>query len=113
MIIKFDELPLSKLENFNGGDGVFVANIFQDENNKILRGLLKKGCSIGLHRHIPSSETIFILSGNGKNICDGEVEFLSKGDCHYCKKGSEHTLINIGDEDLTFFAVVPVHDKGE
>ena len=31
-----------------------------------------------------------------------------KGDCHYCPKGHTHSLINNSDEDLVFFAVVPV-----
>ena len=31
----------------------------------------------------------------------------SCGYCHYCKKGSSHTLVNDGEEELVFFAVVP------
>ena len=40
-------------------------------------------------------------------IIDGKEEILTEGDCHYCKKGQTHTLINIGEEDLIFYAVVP------
>ena len=107
MIIKFDEMKATELKAFYGGEGVFVANMFVDENNKILRGKLAVGCSIGLHRHEPTSEVIFILSGKGKSVCDGVEEVLVRGDCHYCPKGSEHCLINIGEEDLCFYAVVP------
>ena len=78
-----------------------------DELNRIMKGSLQKGSSIGLHRHETSSEIVYILSGNGKAICDGVEEELRAGDCHYCKKGSEHTVMNIGDEELVFFAVVP------
>jgi mannose-6-phosphate isomerase-like protein (cupin superfamily) len=107
MIIKFDEIKETELTAFYGGEGALIANMFVDENNKILRGKLVPGASVGVHRHIPSSEIIFILSGKGKSICDGKEELLFAGDCHYCPKGSEHCLINVGEEDLLFYAVVP------
>lgn len=44
--------------------------------------------------------------GDGVAVLDGEQERLSVGDCHYCKKGQSHMLINIGTEDLVFYAVV-------
>ena len=108
MIIKFDDIEKKELKNFYGGEGALVANMFVDDRNKILRGKLEKGCSIGLHRHEPTSEIIFILSGKGKSICDGREELLFAGDCHYCPKGSEHCLINVGEEPLCFYAVVPM-----
>lgn len=107
MIIKFSEMEEKKLQAFYGGDGALIANMFVDEKNKILRGKLVPGASIGAHKHEPTSEIIFILSGKGKSICDGVEENLSAGDCHYCPKGSEHCLINVGDDDLCFYAVVP------
>ncbi|MDE5990720.1 MAG: cupin domain-containing protein [Clostridia bacterium] len=106
-MIKFDEMQATKIPNFYGGEGAIEATMVVDELNKILKGRLVKGSSIGLHKHETSSEIIFILSGVGKTICDGVEEKLQSGDCHYCKKGSEHTLINIGDDDLIFYAVVP------
>ena len=106
-MIKFDETNFKVLPNFNGGEKEFYANIVTDELNKILKGRLIPGASIGLHRHETSSEIIFFLSGRGKVITDGVEERISAGDCHYCKKGSEHTMINDTDEDLIFYAVVP------
>lgn len=107
MIIKFNEMEETQLKAFYGGEGALIANMYVDEKNKILRGKLVHGASIGLHRHVPSSEIIFIISGRGKAICDGVEEILNPGDCHYCPKGSEHTLMNMGEEDLCFYAVVP------
>ena len=51
-------------------------------------------------------EIIFILSGSCKVIYEGKEEYLTVGDCHYCKKGQSHAIINNGDEDLVMFAVV-------
>ncbi|MCI8552055.1 MAG: cupin domain-containing protein, partial [Lawsonibacter sp.] len=67
------------------------------------------GCTIGLHTHETNSEVICILSGMGKVLCDGEYEAVSAGSVHYCPKGHEHSLINDGQEDLTYFAVIPEH----
>ena len=107
MIIKFDEIKEKELKAFYGGEGALLANMYVDDRNKILRGKLVPGTTIGLHRHEPTSEIIFILSGKAKSICDGVEELLFAGDCHYCPKGSEHCLINVGEEDLCFYAVVP------
>lgn len=107
MLIRFDTMEETVLKNFNGGEKEFRAHMRIDENGKILKGRLEPGASIGLHTHTTSSEIIFYLSGSGYVITDGEEERVTVGDCHYCPKGSAHTMINDGDEDLVFYAVVP------
>ena len=107
MLIKFNEMEEKELKAFQGGMYALNAKIYDDGQNKILRGRLLPGASIGLHRHATSSEIIFILAGQGKSICDGKEELLFSGDCHYCPKGSEHCLINTGTTELLFCAVVP------
>ena len=69
------------------------------------------GSSIGLHTHEGNSEMIYILSGTGKVLCDGEYEPLAAGDCHYCPMGHSHAMFNDGDEDLVYFAIVPTHPQ--
>ncbi len=108
MKIPFESMPETVLEKFCGGEKEFRAHMYIDQNGKILRGRLIAGASIGLHTHETSSEIIYYLSGSGKVICDGAEERVTAGDCHYCPKGSAHTMINDGEEDLVFFAVVPV-----
>ena len=107
MYIELKNLPVSALEHFNGGEKTFFANMYIDEAARILLGRLEPGASIGLHTHETSSEIIYFLTGSGKAVCDGVEERVAPGGCHYCPKGHAHTLINDGDEDLTFFAVVP------
>ena len=68
--------------------------------------LSPKGPTIGEYIHSTNSEMAYILSGNGKHICDGKEELLRKGVCAYCPKGSKH-CINKGDEDIVIFTVVP------
>lgn len=107
MKIMFDRMNDTVLEHFNGGEGQFVAKMFNDGKCKILRGLLKPGCSIGMHTHVTSSEVIYVLSGEGRMYMGDEVETLTAGDCHYCPLGQSHSFVNESQEDLVFFAVVP------
>ncbi len=106
MKLCFDEIPETRLESFYGGEKHLAANMYVDEHGKILRGRLEAGASIGLHTHDTSAEIIYFLSGSGKVITDGKTETVKAGDCHYCPKGSAHTMINDSADDLTFFAVV-------
>ncbi len=106
-MIDFTRIPETTLPHFKGGVGEFYACMAGDSLCKILRGRLSPGHTIGLHTHDTSAEIIFFLSGTGKMILDGTEERIELGLCHYCPKGSAHTMINDGDEDIVFLAVVP------
>ena len=108
-MIDFKNVPEKYLPDFKGGEGAFTPKMITDELNKIMLGKLDEGCSIGLHTHDTSSEIIFFISGQGKVIHNGVEEPVAPGLCHYCKMGSEHSLINTGSEPLMFYAVVPEH----
>ena len=59
-----------------------------------------------MHTHQTSDDINYILAGTGKAICDGHEEKLVQGVCHICKKGSEHSIINTGGENLVMLTVV-------
>ena len=107
MMIDFQSMPDTILPKFKGGEGQLVAKMLGDDLNRILYATLAPGHSIGLHTHDTSSEIMYFLSGRGTVTVDGVAETVSAGLCHYCQKGSAHTLVNDGEEDLVFFAVVP------
>lgn len=115
MIIKLDEISVSHLPEFKGGQKEFAAHMFFDGTNRIFKGCLIPGASIGMHTHQDSCEVIFILSGNGliheKGPGEQEVSCsaVSAGDCLYCPKGHTHSLVNpdSSKSDLIFYAVVP------
>ena len=109
MLIPFDTINDTVLENFKGGQGTFIPKIFDDGMCKIMRGRLQPHSHLGLHTHEGNSEVIFILSGTGRVLYQGEYIALKAGDCHYCPMGHGHSLINDTDEELTFYAVVAEH----
>ncbi len=106
MIINFDKIEEQILPNFKGGDKEVALRIFDDPQNRIMRGRLARGASIGLHTHDTNCEIIFVTRGSGHVIDDGERLPLTAGDCHYCPQGHTHSLINDASDTLEFFAVV-------
>ncbi len=103
-----DAMEDQEIVHFYGGEGSTIAKMAVEDGVRIIvRGRLSPGSSIGLHTHTDSLEVIFILSGHGKVLFEDGEERLGPGDCHYCPKGCRHSLINDGDEDLVFSAVVP------
>lgn len=82
------------------------AKLYRDEAGKIILCHIHPGGSIGLHRHEASDDINYVLSGTGKAFCNGVEEVLSPGCCHICKKGSEHSICNTGQEDLVLFTLV-------
>ena len=109
MLLNFDQIEEKVIPKMRGGEGEMITRMFVNEDTKIMRGRLTPGSTIGLHTHETDSEMIFILSGAGKVLCDGEYEPLSAGSVHYCPKGHAHSLINDGTEDLEILAMIPTH----
>ncbi|MCQ2566749.1 MAG: cupin domain-containing protein [Clostridia bacterium] len=107
MLINFSEMEPKTIQAFKGGEREVQTCMFKDENGKIARFSLEPGASIGFHLHDTSSEMIYVISGSGKALFDASEEALLPGICHYCPKGHSHSVINSGNETLTFFAVVP------
>jgi quercetin dioxygenase-like cupin family protein len=107
MVIDFDAIEPTRLENFNGGTGVTVASMFADEHNRIMRGYLAPGASIGDHAHGTSSEIMYALEGSCTVwVDDGAPERVTAGMCHYCPKGHAHRVVNDTDENLYFLTVI-------
>lgn len=106
MLIDFNTIKEITLPGMNNGTGEMTAKMYMDENGKIIPCTIHKGGSIGIHKHETSDDINYVLSGSGKAICDGKEEILNAGCCHICKKGSEHSVINTGDDDLVLLTIV-------
>lgn len=111
MIIRLEEIPQSILPAFKGGEKELRANMHFDGRNRMFKGCLVPGSSIGVHTHDDSCETIFIISGAGTilEIENGveSVRQVKAGDCLFCDKGQTHSLRNTSEaEDLVFYASV-------
>lgn len=107
MIIDFNNIEEVSLPAFQGGEKQLFARMYADGLNKIMKGRLVPGATIGLHTHETSSEILFVTKGCGHVIYDGESTAVKAGDIHYCPKGHAHTFINDSDSEVEIIAVVP------
>ena len=108
MIIDFLTMNEEAKPNFKGGEKEYNVKMFNTDGNKIMRGRLVPGASIGYHTHEEDQEVIYILEGEG-SLVDENGNVLDKvlpGQATMCPKGESHSLTNKGDKDLVFFAVV-------
>ena len=106
MLLDFNAMKEITMPGMHDGTGTITAKMYIDKQGKIIPSSIHAGGSIGLHKHGTSDDINYILSGEGKAICDGKVEILVAGTCHICKKGSEHSIINTGTEDLVMLTIV-------
>lgn len=109
MKVDFENIEEKAIPAFKGGEKEFNVRMYTDSLNKIMKGRLIPGASIGMHKHEGNSEIMFITKGTGHVIFDGVSVALKAGDVHYCPMGHSHSLINDSDSDLEFSAVVPQH----
>lgn len=106
MKINYPEMNEQEIPAFKGGEKCFNVKMFTDEHNKIMKGRLIPGATIGYHTHETDCEIIYIISGHGTMVNDDGSEPVNPGEVHYCPKGRAHSLQNTGNEDLIFFGVV-------
>ena len=78
MIFEYDENNLEKFENFKGGEKYIEAKMYFDGLNRFMIGHIPYGGSVGEHVHETNSEVIYVISGNGYVIYDGQREELHK-----------------------------------
>ena len=109
MLIDFNDIKEITVPGMNNGTGEMSAKMYMDKEGKIIPCRIHVGGSIGSHKHETSDDINYALSGEGKAFCDGEEELLYAGTCHICKKGSIHSIINTGKEDLVLLTIVAEH----
>lgn len=106
MMIHFDKLEETLRQDFRGGKKECRLKIHKEESVRFMRGILPAGASIGKHIHENNEEIIYVLEGSGYIIDDGKEEKIEAGQCNYCPKGHSHSLMNAGNRDLTFLAII-------
>ena len=106
MLIDFNDTEEITVPGMNNGTGTMSAKMYIGRQGKTIPCSIHPGGSIGPHKHESSDDINYVLSGNGKAICDGKEEILRAGTCHICKKGSVHSIENTGNEDLVLLTVV-------
>lgn len=106
MQIDFSKIDSMTFPGMNNGTGTMSAQMFNDESYRIIPTTIHPGGSIGMHKQESGDDLNYIISGAGKAICDGIEEELKPGVMHICPKGSSHSIINTGEDDLMMLTIV-------
>ncbi len=106
MKVDFDSLDEVRISNMNGGVGHVLVRMSYDGRRRIIQTRMPPGSSIGEHLQTTGDDTNFVVSGAGTAVCDGKEEPLRPGTCHICPKGSRHSIVNTGDDELVLWTVV-------
>lgn len=112
MIIKNESKRQEIKQNMRGGNGnIEITHIagteFLGENCRLFSQItVKPGDSIGEHQHVGEQEIFYFVQGNGVVIDDGKQFEIGPGDVMVTPDQSSHSVINTGDKDLVFMALI-------
>ena len=101
-----------RIERMCGGFGhVTIKHLLEKEQLNGKCGLyaevtIEPGCSLGFHEHHKESETYYILSGEADYNDNGTIRPVKAGDVTYTPSGEGHGLINTGDGEFVFMALI-------
>lgn len=99
-------------QNMRGGKGdVEISHITDNEilgtNCRLFAQItVKPGDSIGEHQHVGEREIFYFLQGNGIVIDNGKQSEIGPGDVMVTPDQSSHSVVNTGNEDLVFMALI-------
>lgn len=95
----------------HGGEGrTTIKHYFVKESDlpvSVQMWTLDPGASEGMHTHDdpPLEEVYLVVSGTATLTLDGEVHRLGPGDAMLSKAGTDHDLVNTGEEPLRVIVV--------
>ncbi len=93
VLLKRDDLPAGRIQMINWAK-------------------IPKGKSFAPHYHESMIEVFIMISGKVKAKIDDEEDILEKGDMVIAKEGQIHTMTNLSDEDVEYFAMGIVTAEG-
>lgn len=117
MLIK----SLSQIPQFTAGDETLLREVLHpvnediDLNYSIAHAVVLPGKASLPHILHRRSEVYFILNGTGEMHLNGKTAQVKKGDTVFIPAGANQHIVNIGDTDLEFLAMVspPWTDESE
>lgn len=112
MIRHKEEREVQKAEHASGGAGYILKEALikgeqlGDGCGMFSEVIIKPGCELGYHEHHGETETYYLLKGKGIYNENGTKREICAGDVTFCPDGEGHGLVNDGDEDIIFIALI-------
>ena len=88
--------------------------LFTGVKSQLVAMHIPAGGEIGQETHGHVEQALFILSGSGKTILNGEEKQIGAGDVVVVTPGTQHNFVNTGSEPLKIYTIYspPNHIDG-
>ncbi len=114
IVIRRREKSIVSIEKPQNGDGILtfkkILNGVEELDNKgraFNHCFLEPNSGLGYHKHIGTTETMYILKGKAKYIAENDNEtILNPGDTTFTDNGQGHSIYGMSEESLEFIALV-------
>lgn len=106
MIVNYQEITPTKIENMRGGEGSVYIQKFNTENFLMARITIPQNASIGKHEHTMDNEYVYVEEGNGECLINDVWVPLSKGASHLNQREHTHSIRNNSFADLVIIAYI-------
>ena len=106
MRVNLNEIDAVEMHNYKQGNGKILSKIVLDGRRKMMYHTIKKGSSVGYHKHDEEHEIIYILSGKASIKLEDESLEIGSHEFYIFKPKTYHGIENKYDDDLVFIAIV-------
>ena len=116
MIVKNNSKQHEIKQNMRGGKGDIKITHITDQEvlgkhcRLFAQITVKPGDSIGDHQHVGEQEIFYFIQGSGIAIDNGRQSDIGPGDVMVTPDQGSHSVINTGDQDLVFIALILKED---
>ena len=95
------------VQKFDWGEMIWLHEPSNFLTERLSAGLIKfrPNMSQGSHVHFGEEQILYVISGEGIHVVNGEKENISEGMLLHCPPYSEHEVINTGTVDLVFLII--------
>lgn len=84
--------------------GITGETVFSSPREAIMLRTAAKGTSVNSHYHNVADEVVYVVSGCGEILVNGEWKVVKAGDLHVNPRGVVHATRVLGNEDLRFIS---------
>ena len=98
--MKIEMMGDVRLEKLIGQD------IMGDKLGLYARVVVPPHSAVPYHKHEGNGEAYYFLTGEGEYNENGAVRAVKPGDVTWTADGSSHGIVNTGDSELTFMALI-------
>lgn len=100
------------VDNPANADGIYYREyLATDEElapyvNLYAKIIVPAGVTMNFHMHLEDQEIYYFVQGHGHYNDNGTIVPFQAGDTFFCPKGQGHCVINDGDEEVQFIALI-------